>query len=184
MSKIRRTKIIINMTKLVVAVVILIGHAAGAQGQLMPSNAEPIIVLEHFHTKTERILNTTPHYQIEIFANGNSVYRGFQFVRDSGPIIFQLSAVQIQHIVDVFERSGFWEMQPEYRVEGFGKGIVGGGPWLNVTLRWRGRSKSVSFDAFSNSGGQLFLDAVEREANSKRWRCPFIIRIGNEELDA
>jgi hypothetical protein len=148
------------LSLLVIAGVASVSYAGSA--------SEPVIVFEKHKTD----INSS-HYKIEIYRDGSGVYRGFEMVKERGPIGFKIEERQVQQILDAFSRAGYWELAPDYLVRASpARGLES--VHMTFAVRLGSTEKNVRFGVRSARAEPAILyQAIEIEVRSEQWRCPF-----------
>ena len=132
--------------------------------------AVPVITLER-----TACFGTCPIYKLEIFADGQVVYEGKDFVRRKGKVQGRMTKAAVQQLVREFNRINYMSLDDEYISEGPNcPEWWTDSPSAVTSINWKGRKKTIRH--YHGCRGAKVLDQltaletkIDQLANTKRW---------------
>lgn len=143
-----------------------------ADGQVGP---EPVVKAEFFALSRSR-----PTFTVEVFANGNVKWVGFQRVRTVGSATLAIDSRYVRKLLEDFDRIGFRNLESQYKVPpGISTGMFPGPVYTVNTSTFRHRVE------FFGGAGSNFSDALYEALNTyvpvQGLRCPYIARFPDHD---
>src|SRR5262245_5862365 len=115
---------------------------------------------------------TCPVYSVRILGQGDVEYTGKAHVRVVGPARRRISVAAVRQLLDIVERAGYFQMEPEYRYligpDG-SRGTVTDLPTTTTGVRIGDRRHRVVDYAFAPDALRQIERAIDRTAGTARW---------------
>jgi hypothetical protein len=115
---------------------------------------------------------TCPVYSVRITGDGDVEYIGKDHVRVVGPARKRISVAAVRQLLDIIERAGYFQMEPEYRYligPNGSRGVVSDLPTTTTSVRIGDRRHRVVDYAWAPEALREIERAIDRFAGTARW---------------
>jgi hypothetical protein len=149
-------------------------HAVLLAGVLLTSGAaQPPVALDAEITlERTACFGTCPVYSVRITGDGDVEYVGKDYVRVVGPARRRISVAAVRQLLDMVERAGYFEMEPEYRFltgPNGARGVVTDLPTTTTSVRIGERRHRIVDYAWAPDALRDVERAIDRTAGTARW---------------
>jgi len=151
------------MVHAVVLAVVLLTSAAAQP----PAALDAEITLER-----TACFGTCPVYSVRITGDGTVEYVGKAHVRIVGPARTRISVAAVRQLLDIVERAGYFQMEPEYRYligPNGSRGTVSDLPTTTTSVRIGERRHRIVDYAWAPDRLREVERAIDRTAGTARW---------------